>query len=544
MRIFAWALLGLSAFALPAPAAAQDHPMPADHVMPMPAAAPADSAAEHAAMHVHDDTLVPPTPTLLEGYGVGGFAVTTQVPQAQAFFANGMELGAAFAHSAAVAAMEEAVRLDPTCAMCKWGQALVAGPTINYGKDKAARRPLLSLARAAQHEARDNGTEREQALTGALVQRYRRGNETRRDTAYARAMQAVQARWPLDNEIAVLAADAMMVDSFNGFQTDAGFDEVELGRAATLLEAVLARDPNHTPAMHFYIHASEVLGRPEQAEPYADRIESLAPRASHLVHMPSHTWYWLGRYEEAARTNWRAVEIGKANAARLGLPEPDGVWGLPYHMHNVLYGLGGALMAGDAEVGLALGRPLVERAAMREGDGATNQLMGALGYEAIARFDPAGVAALPEPKLPYLKAAWHYARGEAAAAAGDADAVRAEMELIPERIAEHPDAQWSKAPEAMLGITRGILAGRAAMLQGDPRAAAEALRRAAELEETPEFNDFTDPPAFWYPVRRDVAAALLAAGDSEGAREAAEASLKLRMKDPVAEALLARIGQA
>ena len=79
---------------------------------------------------------------------------------------------------------------------------------------------------------------------------------------------------------------------------------------------------------------------------------------------------------------------------------------------------------------------------------------------------------------------------------------------------------------------------------GDPTAAAEAFRRAAEIEETPSFNDFTDPPAFWYPVRRDLAAALLAAGDVAGARREAEASLKLRMKDPVAEALLARIASA
>jgi hypothetical protein len=92
----------------------------------------------------------------------------------------------------------------------------------------------------------------------------------------------------------------------------------------------------------------------------------------------------------------------------------------------------------------------------------------------------------------------------------------------------------------MLGLMRGVLAGRLAMLGHDPRAAAEAFSQAADLEETPAFNDFTDPPVFWYPVRRDQAAALLAAGDPKGAQAAAEASLKLRVKDPVAEALLAK----
>ena len=82
--------------------------------------------------------------------------------------------------------------------------------------------------------------------------------------------------------------------------------------------------------------------------------------------------------------------------------------------------------------------------------------------------------------------------------------------------------------------------GRALSAQGRWTEAAEDFRQAADIEETPAFNDFTDPPAFWYPVRRDVAAALLAGGDARGAKEAAEASLKLRTKDPVAEALLAK----
>ena len=519
-------------------ALAQDAPNkaePADHAAQMPAAHDA---------HSHDDNLKPKVPTLLTGYGTGGFAITTAVPQAQAFFSNGMELGAAFAHSAAGAAMEHAVALDPACAMCKWGQALVEGPTINYGKDKKERKPLLALAREAEVMAVQHGTGRERELTAALVERYRAGSPYRRDADYAKAMVAVLAQFPDDNEIAVLTADALMVDSFNAFaQGKDDFDRNKIALATALLEQVLARDPNHTPAIHFYIHAEEVLGQPRRAEPYADKLGKLAPSASHLVHMSGHTWYWLGRYEETAQANARAVELGIENARRLEIPGPEGVWGLPYHAHNVTYGLGGALMAGDATIGLDLARPLVEVAAQRTEGGPVMQLLAALGYETVALFDPKSVAALPEPRLPYLKAAWHYARGEAAASAGDAAAVKAEMEAIPITIAK-PRKHDSKAPEQMLGITRAVLAGRIAMLGGDPKAAAEHFRRAAEIEETREFNDFTDPPAFWYPVRRDVAAALLAAGDAAGARDAAEASLRLRMKDPVAEALLAKANAA
>ena len=385
-----------------------------------------------------------------------------------------MELGSAFAHSAAGAAMEHAVMLDPACAMCKWGEALVEGPTINYGKDKDERRPLLALAREAEVEAIANGTARERELTAALVERYRGGNPAKRDAAYAAAMQQVQAQFADDKEIAVLTADAMLVDAFNAGSQGKDFGRDEVARAAALLEGVLARDPDHTPAIHFYIHAEEALRQPARAEPYADKLARLAPNASHLVHMPGHTWYWLGRYEDTARTNARAVELGIDNAKRLGLPGPDGVWGLPYHAHNVIYGIGGALMAGDATIGLSLARPLVAVAATRTDDEPAMQLLAALGYEAVARFDPASVAALPEPKLPYLKAAWHYARGEAAASAGDAPGSRRSLTRFPQPSPSRR-RRIRKRPSRCSGLCAAVLAGRIAMLAHDPAAAAAEL---------------------------------------------------------------------
>ena len=498
---------------------------------------PADlNHASHAeAGHSHDETTVPKVPTLLPGYGTGGFSVTTSVPMAQAFFANGMELSAAFAHKAAISAMTEAVRLDPACAMCVWGEALVSGPTINYGSDPKERAPLLVLVRKAKALVATHGTAREHDLIGALMQRYLPGKDTEaRDVAYAAAMRKVAARYPADNEIAVLTADALMVSAFTEDSDD--FDHSALDAAITLLETVLKRAPEHTPAIHFTIHATELVGEPAKAERYADTLAALAPNASHLVHMPSHIYYWVGRYQDAADTNWRAVEIGKANARRLGLPEPKGVWDLPYHAHNVIYGLGGAMMAGDARTALNLARPLVARSSDRDKAEPFSEMLSAAGYFAMAQFDdPVAVLALAEPKLRYLKAARHYARGEAMVWLRDLPGARAELAAIPTTLVDGKIERDHRAPEAMLGITRGVLAGRIAMAEERFGDAAKAFAEAADIEETKEFMAFSDPPAFWYPVRRDVAAALLAKGDAAGARIAAEASLRLRLRDPVAE---------
>jgi tetratricopeptide (TPR) repeat protein len=259
--------------------------------------------------------------------------------------------------------------------------------------------------------------------------------------------------------------------------------------------------------------------------------------------MPSHTYYWVGRYHDAAMANVRAVDLGIENAKRLGLPPPDGVWGLPYHAHNVTFGLGGALEAGDSDIALKLGRPLVEHSQGDKEAQPYRQLVAANGYFAMARFaDPAEVLALPEPKLPFLIAAWHYARGEAFARRNDLAGVRTEALAIHGISGELSKDDGSLQAQTMTYIARNVLIGRAAMLDQRPKEAAAAFAQAAELQESDDFSSVSDPPAWHYPIRRDLAAALLAMSDRAGARREAEAALKYRPKDPGTLALMSTLG--
>jgi tetratricopeptide (TPR) repeat protein len=430
----------------------------------------------------HDDMTAPKTPQIMPGYGGGGFPITTKVPQAQAFFDNGMQLAHAFAHKAAIGAMAEAARLDPACAMCLWGEAWASGPTINYGKSSDELKPLADMADKAAKLAEKNGTEREKALIHALQFRYKEGGGGKPgDLAFAKAMAALASRYPADNEIAVIAADAWLMT-----QADTPEDvKLNANLAIPLLEGALKRDPEYTPAIHFYIHATEMAGVPALAEPYADKLAALAPRASHLVHMPSHTYYWVGRYQDAANANMRAVEIGVENAKTLGLPPPDGVWGLPYHGHNVTYGLGGALEAGDAKTALYLGRPLVARSQAKTDAPPYGQLFAASGYFAMALFaDPAEVLALPQPRLPFLLAAWHYARGEALARKGNSAGVRKEAAAIRGSTGKLDSDDGSQQAQQLTFIARDVLSGRAALLERRPSEAVADFEQAAEIQES------------------------------------------------------------
>lgn len=499
----------------------------------VPASAQPSEHSNHANMTAPADAMI------LSGYGDGGFKIVTSNPRAQAFFNNGMQLAHAFAHQAAAAAMKEAQRLDPGCAMCAWGEAWADGPTINFDKSKKELKALGAIAKRAAALAGKNGDATEIALTQALVQRYKhagRGNSG--DLAFAVAMQAIAAAHPDSDAFATIAADAWMQAS----DDDEAATKVNMIRAMALLEPVLARHPDYTPAIHFYIHSTETYGEGARAEPFANRLAALAPNASHLVHMPSHTFYWVGRYQDAADVNRRAVEIGIANAKAMNRPPPDGVWGLPYHAHNVVFGLGGALMAGDKDTSLWLGRPLVEMSNKREKASPFSQAIAGGGYVAMALFaDPQELLAFPAPRLPYLTGMWHYARGEVYARLNDAAGIDREAAAIalPTSKPSKDDFSW-QATQTLL-IARKVLDGRAKMLRGQPHLAAKAFEEGAALQEVDDYADVADPPAWWSPVRRELAFAKFAAGDLAGARTEAQATMKVRPKDPGASALIAKL---
>lgn len=526
-----WAAVVLAALAQPACAQDADAAHAGGHSELAVSAAPADEPAPHEAPAPEAKPTV-----ILSNYGNGGFPIATQVPEAQAFFDNGVELAFAFAHEQSIAAMAEAVRLDPACAMCLAGHAYTLGPTLNYGKDKDERKEIYPIAQKALALAMTGTSGIERDFAAALVERFRpKGTVEQRDKAYAAAMAALAARHPEHDSLQVLAADAQIV-------SDHGKDSA--AKTMALLEPVLARNPGHTGAIHFYIHATEVAGEPGKAEGAADRLAAMELEASHLVHMPSHTWYWVGRYQDAADANRKAVQIGEHEAMALHSDDPMVVWGIPYHAHNVIFGLGGALMAGDSRTALMLARPLVERAEAQEDSPYWAQLLSSAGYFAYGRFEsPAVVLALEEPKLPYLKAAWHYARGEALAFLGRLGEVQAEIDAIPTRVEIPPDKEKDRvaAADQMLAITRAVLTGRVAMAQGRYRDAAASFIEAAIIEETEDFSEFTDPPAFWYPVRRDAARAYLAAGDKDAALREAKKTLEVRPHDLVAEPLVAQL---
>ena len=493
----------------------------------------ASDATGDASLHAlcGDDTSVPSVERILPGFGAGALTILTAQPAAQAFFDNGLQLSHAFAHDAGRGAFKEAARIDPKCAMCVWGEAWAGGPTINFPVDAATQVKMGKLIDGAIPLAA-SGPPLERQMLAALALRYRDGGgKGKGDVAYARAMDAIALAHPENDELLTLAADAWLIPAA------LADNKVGMPRAVALLETVLKRSPDFTPAIHFYIHATEMSGFPARAERYADRLGALAPAASHLVHMPSHTYYWVGRYQDAADANVRAAGLGVAETRALTPAVPDAetaAFKQSYHGHNVHFGVGGALISGDAKDALALSAPVLRGLAERPAAGAYLQMVGGTAYFAYGRFaDPTAVLRLAEPgaKFTYLRAYRHYARGEAYARMGDAASVRAEAAAISSDAGSTDDGGVQAA--ALMRIAKAVLEGRAAMLDHRPDLAVRAYKKAAKIEESKAMHGYDDPPVWWYPVRRSLAAALLAAGKPKDALAEANAALARRPLDPV-----------
>ncbi|HVI14330.1 MAG TPA: tetratricopeptide repeat protein [Pseudolabrys sp.] len=456
-------------------------------------------------------------PPLWTGLGSVAYEVSTANERAQAYFDQGLRLAYAFNHGEAQRAFRMAQKLDPECAMCFWGEALVLGPNINLPMQEDAVAPAFAAAQKAKALA-GKASPREQALIGALAVRYGSDPKAARapfDAAYATEMAKVAKQFPDDDEIATLYTEAVMdLSPWNYWKPGGHEPNPQSVPIVPTLERVLARNPNHPGAIHYYIHAVEASDRPKRAEPYADRLRGAIPGAGHLVHMPSHIYYRVGRYLDALKDNKTAVEVDEKYLA--DAKAPMGVYRLGYYPHNVHFVMASAQLAGDGQTVIAAAEKLRQLIPDEAARGiAMVQPVKAAPYFAHAQFStPKTILALPDPgdAIPYIKAMWLYARGVALAARRDSAAATEAADAIGtiERTADFKLLKESNVPaHEVLRIAQTLVLARIAQANGDYRTAVVRFERAAALQDA---LPYTEPPYWYYPIRQSLAAALLQAG--------------------------------
>ena len=452
---------------------------------------------------------------LFDGLGNAHRAVTTSVPEAQQYFDQGLRLMWAFNHDEATRSFAKAAALDPDCASCYWGVSLTVGPNYNlpFMIEERARVASEALGLARAHQA--HATRVEQALIAALAKRYPSARPLDAAglqpvlVAYAEAMKGVAQQFPQDLDIQTLYAESLMnVNAWKLWGAD-GKAAPGTEQIVATLESVLARDPQHPGANHYYVHTMEASPYPEKAVASAERLRTLMPSAGHLVHMPAHIMQRIGRYEDAAEANRRGAA---ADLVYIGRTQPLDYYPVMYTAHNYQFLAASAAMEGRRAETVAAAdssRRVVSDAMLVAMPG-TDWYIAEM-YTARIRFglwDEILSMTAPDPRFPALTGGYLYARAVALGALGRLDEARATLATLQSLIATAP----ADTPAAMnsvkdvLGI--GVLIVQARIAAAERRAdqAIKLLRQAVLAEDQLAYNE---PKDWFFPVRHVLGAQLL-----------------------------------
>lgn len=450
-----------------------------------------------------------------EGLGDFGRAVTTNSPEAQRYFNQGLCFLYAFNHDEAIRSFAEASRLDPECAMAWWGIAVAQGPHINnpvVPPDRAsAAWKALQKARAAAAKSSPS----EQGLISALEKRYADPQPEDRkplDEAYAAAMRELAGRFPDDADMGALFAEALMDLRPWDLWTSDGQPQPGTPEIVATLQRVLELQPQHPLALHLYIHAVEASPTPQKADGPADRLRTLQPGLGHLVHMPSHIDVRRGRWAQSNAANQRAIEADRQY--REQSPQQGFYHVYMAHNHHML--AYGAIMRGQSALAMkaindmAQGMP----AQWVKDNAAVADAFTALPLEVLVRFGRwEEVLAAPQPaeQLPIARALWRCSRGIALAATGKVEGAKAEQQAFESAAKAVPEgavAGNNKAAD-IFNVARHLLAGEVLYRDGKAEQAISELREAVRLEDALRYSE---PPDWIHPIRHVLGATLLAEG--------------------------------
>ncbi|HEY2345185.1 MAG TPA: hypothetical protein VGH80_04795 [Xanthomonadaceae bacterium] len=244
------------------------------------------------------------------------FPTSEKSPEAQRHFVHGMLWLHLFEYPYAADEFRKAEKLDPDFALAYWGEAMTHTHAIwNQDDPVAARAVLAKLGQTPQARAAKAPTPREKAFLDTGEQLFGPGTLKERDTRFLAATNALAQRYPDDDEAQLLHALALLGVS-RGQRDIPNYLE-----AAAIARRVLARNPMHPGAAHYWIHGMDDPEHARGALEAARALAKIAPGAGHAQHMVSHIYMALGQWDEVIAANEQALRVGNAQMHAQGKPD-------------------------------------------------------------------------------------------------------------------------------------------------------------------------------------------------------------------------------
>ncbi len=467
---------------------------------------------------------------LFENLGQLHFGISTENKEAQSFFNQGIRLTYAFNHAEAHRSFMEASRLDPSSAMAYWGQAYTLGPNINDPNPDSQRKLKANEAIQKAWERVSAASPGERALIEALKSRYSADTTidiANLNTAYMNAMAEVAAKFPENADVQTLYAASVMNTMPWKYWDNQGNPAPNTPEAKLALEKAMQINPDHPGAHHYYIHMVE-LPHPDLAVPSADKLGGLMPAAGHLVHMPSHIYIRVGRYQDAVKANQAAI---LADEDYISQCYSQGMYPLAYYPHNLHFLWSAASLLGASKMAIEAAQKTAEKVPVGELDAlpflqdfASTPL---LAYTRFGKWNETLTVPPPNPEIKHLRLIWHYARGIAFIGKGNLKDAMEELDAI-KPMKDDPELKnfsgtFQNSTGAIAELAYAVLAGEIAAAQGNLTKAAEKLRNAVALEDE---LIYSEPPAWYIPTRQNLGAVLMKAKDYAAAEKVYREDLK------------------
>ena len=428
---------------------------------------------------------------ILPGSGSYVWKINTKSDSAQLYFNQGINMYYGFHIIESIASFKKAAKFDESNPMIRWAEALAYGPNINDVEYKASADALTAVKKAVELNSSANDVEK--ALIAAMKVRYSEDTTKKRELLnqdYVDAMKAAADKYPDNNDVLALYADAMMLQHPWDLWAVDGVPKPWQPAIQSVLEKVIKSDPMHPGANHYYIHIVEASPDPGKALHSADVLGKITPGLSHLVHMPSHIYLRTGDLDRGIANNVNAINTYKQYSTLFPASNANA---FIYYWHNLHMLANCAMLAGR----------------YNEAIKSSDELNGALDTASLASAPPLGsflyymymtpvlvnirfekwdevlAAKQPEETYTYANVLYHFGRGMAQAGKNNFIEAKKEAAIVEENMKDEnlkiPMLPFSPVSEGST-VALETLNGFIALKQNDFKTAITHLEKAAQTE--------------------------------------------------------------
>lgn len=290
-----------------------------------PRAAAQPTHATHAAIQTIPRTVLEQPIKRRSGIGVAHEPVSTQSPEAQAWYDEGLAHLHSFAWLDAARAFHAALRVDPQLAMAQVGLSFAFGGLGSMQGATDALQQARRLERAAGP--------RDRLRIDLRARQLRASTDGAAAADYVSALERALLAYPSDVELLLLRGEAAgtttgTTTGGTGMQADAS--------AVPFFERAQRAAPNAFAPRHYLAHAYENSGQIALALRESEAYARMAPAVPHAHHMRAHSLRRSGRPQDAIAAFEHAATLTKA--AREADPSPGQYDWHQHHNTNLLAG--------------------------------------------------------------------------------------------------------------------------------------------------------------------------------------------------------------